>query len=540
MSAAEIAWDYIVVGAGSAGCVVANRLSANPASKVLLIEAGGSDKSIFIQMPAATYLNGIGNPRFDWMYAVEADPTLNGRTNVWPRGKVMGGTSSINGMLYVRGFPQDYDRWLELGNDGWGWKDVLPLFKRQENNQRGASDHHGCGGPLDVSDIPDPHPVARLFLEAARTCGYPQLDDINGPEIHGVGFVQATQRRGWRCSAAKAFVDPVRGRPNLHVMTNAVVRRILFSGTSASGVEVLRNGKVERIAASGEVVLCAGAISSPHLLMLSGIGDPACLAQHGIPVVAASPGVGGNLQDHPGIGMTWEVSLPTFNDDMKLWKQLVHGANWLFRGKGPGTTPDAHAVGFIRSRSSEPLPDIQLHMTPAGYIVAGEGELVLRESSFTMLASLCRPRSRGGIHLRSADPHQPPAIRHRLFGDDDDLERLVRGVRAARRIAGAKPLSGIIRRAIEPAWTDLPDEEIAAYLRSTAGTIYHPSGTCRMGIGGDAVVSPTLNVVGAQRLRVADASIMPEITSGNLNAPSMMIGEKASELMLEEARRSRV
>ena len=531
-------WDYIVIGAGSSGCVVANRLSADPANKVLLLEAGGSDKSIFIQMPAATYISGIGNPKFDWMYRTEPDPSLGGRGETWPRGRVMGGSSSINGMLYIRGFPQDFDTWRQLGNVGWSWDDVLPLFKRQEDNARGASSHHGTGGPLKVANLQDPHPLARVFLEAAARCGYPYNPDLNGPQIEGFGYVQATQVKGWRCSSARAFIDPIRRRPNLTVSPRSTARRVLIENGRAVGVEATIGGKRRTVRVAGEVVVSCGAIASPHLLMLSGIGDPDELQRHGIAVQVARPHVGRNLQDHPGLGMTYAVDVATYNSEMARWKQVIHGANWLLRGRGPGTTPDAHLIGFIRSDPSQDVPDIQVHVTPAGYRMAGEGELVLRENSFTVLVSVCRPLSRGRIRLKSADPDVAPVIENRLFGDRGDLVRLANGVRAARDIARSEPLARVVRRPIEPDWVDVSDDKLASYLVAHAGTIYHPAGTCRMGVDDQAVVGPDLRVRGLAGLRVADASIMPLVTSGNLNAPCMMTGEKAAELILSRNRRS--
>jgi choline dehydrogenase len=409
---------------------------------------------------------------------------------------------------------------------------VLPLFKRQETNVRGSSEHHGAAGPLNVADLQTPHPLAQTFIQAAQAAGYLYNPDINGPQIDGFGYVQATQFKGWRCSASRAFIDPVRKRPNLTVSIQSTAQRILIENGRAIGIEALVDNRTLKLEVSGEIIVSCGAIASPQLLMLSGIGDPAELKNHGISVRVERPEVGRNLQDHPGLGMTYEVGIPTYNREMKAWKKLIHGANWLLRGRGVATTPDAHLIGFLRSDAAQAIPDIQVHVTPAGFRVAGEGELILEENSFTVIASVCRPRSRGSIGLKSADATTPPAIRHRLFDDSDDLFRLLRGIRAIRRIVDAPPLRTIVKRPIQPPWNEVSDAVIAEYLIENAGTIYHPSGTCRMGADADAVVDPDLKVLGVSGLRVADASIMPRLTSGNLNAPCMMIGEKAAELIL--------
>ena len=526
-------WDYIVVGAGSAGCVVANRLSADPTNKVLLLESGGSDKTIYIQMPAATYVKAIGNPKFDWNYEVEPDPTTDNEPKTISRGRVMGGSSSINGMIYIRGFQQDYDGWAARGNVGWAWKDVLPLFKRHENNERGASEYHGTGGELSVSDIRELHPLAKIFISAAQARQIPFNEDLNGVRPDGLGYAQATQRKGWRNSSARAFVDPVRKRANLVVLAHTTARKLLFDGNRIAGVEFDHRGRIGTLKVRREVVVSAGAIASPHLLLVSGVGDRARLTELGVPVVADNPAVGRNFQDHPGINMTYGVNIPTFNDEMALWKQVLHGANWLLRGRGPGSTPDAHIVGFIKSSPSEPMPDIQVHVTPAGYSLAGEGsDLVLKESSFTIVVNVCRPKSTGSIDIRSADPGDPPVIRHRILADEDDLDRLVKGVQIVRAIVEAAPLKPLVTRAMDPVLHSATGDELRNYVRSKARDTAHPSCSVRMGIDDSAAVTPDLQVKGVIGVRVADASIMPVVTSGNLNAPCMMIGEKCAELML--------
>ncbi|MEK7414637.1 MAG: GMC oxidoreductase, partial [Planctomycetota bacterium] len=358
-------------------------------------------------------------------------------------------------------------------------------------------------------------------------------DDLNGPQIEGLGYAQATQRKGWRNSSARAFIDPIRGRSNLAILTHATARRLVFSAKRAAGVEVLRRGKIATLKARREVVLSAGAIGSPHLLLASGVGDRKRLEAVGIAVVADNPAVGQNFQDHPGINMTYGISIPTFNDEMVLWKQVLHGANWLFRGRGPGATPDAHIVGFIKSSPNEPIRDIQVHVTPAGYSLAGEGsELVLKESSFTIVVSVCRPRSTGSIDVRSSDPSIPPVIRHRLFEDEDDLARLTKGVEVVRAIVEAAPLKSLVTRAMDQVLHTAAGKVLTDHVRSKARDIAHPSCSVRMGTDGNAALTPDLRVRGVEGVRVADASVMPVVTSGNLNAPCMMIGERCADFIL--------
>jgi choline dehydrogenase len=527
------AFDYVIVGAGSAGCVVANRLSAHPSNRVLLLEAGGSDRSLIIKMPAATDLYGIGNPRYDWRYMTEPDPTRYGRRDLWPRGKLLGGSSSINAMVYMRGQPSDYDSWAALGNKGWSYRDVLPYFRKSETNENGANEYRGGEGPLRVSNLRTDHPTSALFIAAAEAIGIPYNDDFAGPRFEGVGPIQATQHRGWRHSAADAYLRPARSRPNLSVRTHAHVTSILFDGRMAVGVcyelpdRQTRTARVRR-----EVILSAGAVATPQLLLLSGVGPGKHLNDLGIPCVADVSGVGENLQDHVGVYLNYRVDLPTYNSEKAVWRKALHGANWLFRGRGPGTTPGALSMAFVRSRPEIEHPDLQLHFTPVGYKLTPDELIVLDEPVVTAIPNVNIPKSRGCLRLAAPDHRVPPLIFPRLLDHEDDVTVLRRGCEIIRRIFNTEPLASHVLAELVPgpeangldAWED--------YLRRDSVTIFHPCGTCRMGIDDRAVVDPSLRVRNVGGLRVIDASIMPHLVSGNINAPTIMIGEKGADLIL--------
>lgn len=526
--------DYVIVGAGSAGCVLANRLSADPSVSVVLLEAGGADRSPWIHIPVG-YFRTMLDPRLNWGYRTEPDPGLGGRTLEWPRGRVLGGSSSLNGLLYVRGQPQDYDRWRQMGCEGWGWEDVLPLFRRAEANERGADALHGGDGPLTVTNARLSRPICDAWVAAAQAAGYPFNPDCNGPEQEGVGYFQLTVRRGRRCSAAVAYLKPARRRPNLRVMTHAPTRRVVIEDGRARGVVIGDAGAERVVHARAEVILSAGAIGSPQILMLSGIGEPEHLAEHGIVPRAALPAVGQGLQDHLQARLVFKCHAPTLNDEVRSYVDQARIAlRYALTRSGPMTMAASLAVGFLRTGPHLETPDIQFHVQPWSADSPGEG--VHPFSAFTMSVCQLRPESRGQVRLRSARPEAHPAIHPDYLATETDRRTIVAGIRIAMDIAGHEPLRSAIASRHAPAEGVDGDAAILAWCRQSATTIYHPTGTCRMGHGPDCVVDPRLRVFGVAGLRVADASIMPEIVSGNTNAPAIMIGEKASDLILADRR----
>lgn len=529
------AYDYIVIGAGSAGCVLADRLSASGEHSVLLLEAGGKDRNIWIHVPLG-YGRTFFNPTVNWMFETEPQPGLNGRRIAQPRGKGLGGSSSINGLLYVRGQREDYDGWRDLGNRGWGYDDVLPMFKRSEDQQRGADPWHGAGGPLPVTDLPEKHPISEAFISASVKAGIPYNADFNGERQEGVGPFQATAKRGLRYSTAKAFLRRALKRPNLDLLTHAQVTKILFDGVRASGVAFVHDGKPTKVSARREIILSAGAIQSPHILQLSGIGPGGLLRQHGIPIVKELPGVGENLQDHVQARFIFETKKKiTLNDDMaNPLRQIRMGLNYMLTRKGPLGWWAGIAGAFIKTRPDLDRPDIQFHLYP--FSTDRKDKPVLHPfSAFTLTVCQVRPYSRGYVRMKSADPVVPPAISPNYLSDPRDAEVLAAGMQMAKKVAAAEPLASMIKSEKEPGPSVRSDQELLSFLRAKAMSVYHPVGTCRMGADDNAVVDDELKVHGVFGLRVVDASIMPTLISGNTNAPSIMIGEKGAELVLRDA-----
>jgi choline dehydrogenase len=529
-------FDYVIVGAGSAGCVLANRLSADPTVKVALIEAGGRDRNPWIHIPAGYYRN-FSNPSVTWQFGSGPEPHLDNRIIPWPRGRVLGGSSAINGLLYVRGQAQDFDVWRQLGNPGWSYRDVLPYFKRAEDQERGADDYHGTGGPLGVSDVRlRQNQMCEAFIAACEAAGIPRNRDFNGADQEGAGYFQLTNRNGRRCSAAVAYLKPARSRPNLSIITGALVRQIRLEGRRATGVEYERGGRVETVHAAGEVVLSAGAIGSPHILQLSGIGPAETLKAAGVTVRHELAGVGENLQDHLQVRFVYACNGPGSLNDVwhSRWQQFLTGLEYALTRRGI-LTIGAGAVGaFARSRPDVDLPDVQFHFLPLSADRPGQG---LHEFS-GVTATVCqlRPESRGRLWLASSDPATPPKIVSNYLATETDRRVLLDGMKLIRRTTSQPAFAKFVVREHLPGPETTSDEALMAYARAYATTVFHPCGTCKMGSDAKAVVDARLRLHGIAGLRVVDASIMPTMTSGNTNAPTIMIGEKAADMILEDAR----
>ena len=527
--------DYIVVGAGSAGCVLANRLTASGRHSVLLLEAGPPDRDPWIHIPIG-YAKLFKKPRINWLYETEPEPELNNRRIFQPRGKTLGGTSSINGLVYMRGQREDYDHWRQLGNTGWGFGDVLPYFKRAEDQQHGESEFHGAGGPIRVSDPTEPHELCEAFIAAAGQVGIPRNADFNGATQEGAGYFQTTSRGRRRWSTAVGYLRPARKRSNLKIVTEALAARVLFEGGAAVGVEYVRGGERHTACARGEVILSGGTFNSPQLLQLSGVGPADLLRAHGIPVVADLAGVGEDLQDHFQVRALYRCTKPiTVNDQYNsLIGKLGIGLRYILQGKGPMTLAAGYGAAFFRSDPRHATPDIQVHLILFSADRPGEG--LHPWPGFT--ASICqlRPESRGWIRIKSPDPAAAAAIQPRYLSTESDRRAIVQGFKRLRQIMQAPAMLPLIAAETAPGPAVASDDEVLDYARAAGLTIFHPTSTCRMGQDRRAVVDVRLRVRGIGRLRVVDGSVMPTVVSGNTNAPIIMIGEKAADMILEDAR----
>ena len=522
-------FDYIIVGAGSAGCVLANRLTEDGISTVLLIEGGGSDRHILMSMPSALAM-AMNIKRANWNYLSEPEPALDNRRITCPRGKVLGGSSSINGMVYIRGNPLDFEAWEEAGARGWAYRDVLPYFKRAETREEGGDSYRGSDGPLHTSYGPLDNPLYTAFIEAGREAGYPVTSDVNGFQQEGFGRMDSTVHNGRRWSAARAYLDPARSRKNLTIWTETLVERLEFEERRAVGVACRRGGTAEHPRARREVVLASGAINSPQLLKLSGIGPAAELAQHGIPVLADRPGVGANLTDHLEVYFQMAATQPiTLYSSLGLVAKGKIGAEWLLTKKGLGATNHFESCAFIRSRPGVRWPDLQYHFLPAA--ISYNGKDLAEQHGFQAHVGPMRSKSRGSVTLRSKDPREAPAIRFNYMSHPDDWTEFRAAVRLTREIFAQPAFSPFRGEEISPGAQVTSDEEIDAFIREHVESAYHPCSTCRMGDAADpmAVVDRDTRVIGVDHLRVADASIMPTITTGNLNAPTIMLAEKAAD-----------
>lgn len=528
-------FDYIVVGAGSAGCVLANRLTESGKHSVLLLEAGPKDTNIWIHVPLG-YGKLFKDKTVNWMYQTEPEPGLGGRTVFQPRGKVLGGSSSINGLLYVRGQHEDYDRWRQLGNTGWGFDDVLPYFKKAEDQQRGPDDFHGVGGPLPVSDSRHPDPLSQAFVEAAAETGIPANPDFNGATQEGAGWFQTTTRGGRRSSTARSYLRPARKRGNLHVETSALAQRLLFEGRRAVAVEYKQNGVTRTARAAREILVSSGAYNSPQLLQLSGVGPADLLQQHGIDVVLDARGVGNDLQDHMQVRIVMQCAQRiTLNDIVgSPWRKMMMGLQYAAFRTGPLTFAAGTTGAFFKTDPRLASPDVQIHFLP--FSTDKMGEALHAYSGFSASVCQLRPESRGSLRIKSADPAVPPEIRINYLATETDRTANVEGLKILRKILQAPALADFVIDEVEPGSKVSSDEDLLAFCRQRGSTVYHPTSTCRMGNDPLAVVDQRLRVRGIDGLRVVDGSVMPDLISGNTNAPIIMIAEKASQMILEDAR----
>jgi len=529
-------YDYIIVGAGSAGCVLANRLTADGRYSVLLLEAGPPDAYPWIHVPIG-YAKTMFDARYNWCFYTEPDPGMNGRKIYWPRGKTLGGSSSINGLIYVRGQREDYDRWAAAGNTGWSYDEVLPYFKLLEHSVGGDPAYHGRDGPLWCSPIGRRHELIDAVIAGAGELGIARNDDFNGAAQEGAGYYHLSTRRGWRCSTAVAYLKPARRRENLRIETGTQATRIAFNGRRAGGVSYRRRGDEHAARARREVLLCAGAVQTPQLLQLSGVGPEALLRSFDIPVVHELPGVGENLQDHLQARVIYECTRPiTTNDDLaSFWRTIGMGIDYLFTRDGPMAVGINQGGIFARACPDATTPDVQFHIATLSSDMAGSPTHAF--SGFTMSVCQLRPQSRGWVRIRSADPLTAPAMQANYLSTQADRETLIAGIRLARRIAATGALSPYVKSEYRPGPEVESDADLLEFARNTGGTIFHPSGTCKMGDARDrqAVVDPELRVYGVEGVRVVDCSIMPTLTSGNTNVPVIMIAEKAADLILRDA-----
>ncbi len=522
--------DFIIVGAGSAGCVMAARLSEDPNTQVILLEAGGNDSNMWIHIPLG-FGKTFADPKVNWCFETEPEPGAGGRKIFWPRGKVLGGSSSINGMVYIRGQNEDFDHWRQLGNTGWSSSDVLPYFKRSEHQTRGDNEFHATGGPLCVSDVRDGHPLCEAFIKACNEAGYKRNDDFNGADQDGAGYHQTTIRNGKRCSTAVGYLHPAMKRPNLRVVTHAHTQKVTFDGTRATGVAFRQNGQDKIATARKETILCGGAIGSPQILMLSGVGPHAHLQEMGIPVVHHLPGVGQSLQDHYSAPIKLKCTLPiTVNDTMMSpLKKLRTGLEYLLWRKGDLAAIAASAALFARTRPELATPDVKLSISTFSADRPQDG--LHKWSGFSVIAYQLRPESRGEITLKSPDPAAAPALRPNYLAAETDRRAIVDGLKMARGLLTSQYMRGYVASEFKPGEAVQTDEQLLQYARDNGGTVFHPTSTCKMGVDPMAVVDPELRVYGIEGLRVIDASVMPTVVSGNTNAGTIMIAEKAADMI---------